>query len=113
MTRTLVPFTRPQAPLNEMALCAWIAQAAPGEALEYHRGLLAVDRDRSVSMLGPRDCARIGRLADRAYAAAEQGLLHLVQRRHGPDDFSYRAIARAAPAKALAALATLLEGEAA
>jgi hypothetical protein len=34
------------------------------------------------------------RLARRAWWAAEQGLVHLVQRRNGPDDFSYLAVAR-------------------
>ena len=36
----------------------------------------------------------ISRLADRAHWAAALGFVHLVQRRHGTDDFSYLANAR-------------------
>ena len=68
----------------------------PGDILEYHRGFLAVD------------------IGDRRLAAAEQkalrrarpprrlgfdaGLVHLVQRRNGPNDFSSLAIGPAAQA---------------
>jgi len=31
--------------LDEIALCAWVAHAEPGEALAYHQGSLAIDRD--------------------------------------------------------------------
>lgn len=37
--------------LDEVGLSAWIAQAAPGEALVYHRGFLAVDATGAVSNL--------------------------------------------------------------
>jgi hypothetical protein len=34
----------------------------------------------------------VTKTADAAFEAAEQGRVHLVQRRHGPFDFSYLAI---------------------
>ena len=37
--------------LDEIGLSAWIAQAAPGEALVYHRGFLAVDATSVISKL--------------------------------------------------------------
>ena len=37
--------------LDEVGLSAWIAQAAPGETLVYHRGFLAVDATSVISKL--------------------------------------------------------------
>ena len=36
---------------DEIAFCAWVAQAEPGETLVYHRGFLAVDATGVVSKL--------------------------------------------------------------
>jgi hypothetical protein len=79
-------------PLTDIALCAWVAQALPGDRIEYHRGFLAIDRDD-----GSRDrveVQRLRRLAHRARWAADVGLVHLVQRRLGLDCFAYVAVAR-------------------
>ena len=38
--------------LDEIGLSAWIAQAAPGETLVYHRGFLAVDATSVISVNG-------------------------------------------------------------
>ena len=99
--------------ISDIDLCAWVAQAAPGDVLEYHRGFLALDRLTGVSELGAREAERVGKLADRAFHAAEQRLVHLVQQRLGPDRFSYRAIARPKPRDASAVLSALLLAEAA
>jgi hypothetical protein len=70
----------------------WLAVAAPGDALEYHRGFLAMDR--SVGRpLGDDDGKELNRVADAAMALAQSGLVHLVQRRHGSCDYTYIAIA--------------------
>ena len=74
-------------PMTEIDFLAWLGQAMPGERLIYHRGLLAFDR-YAPSQHG------LSRLANRAHWAAARGFVHLVQRRHGTDDFSYLAIAR-------------------
>jgi hypothetical protein len=79
-------------PLTDIALCAWVAQALPGDHVEYHRGFLVVDRDDR--NLGQPEISRLRRLADRARWAADVGLVHLVQRRLGPDRFAYVAVAR-------------------
>lgn len=50
----------------------------------------------------------LNRVARRAWWAAEQGLVHLVQRRNGPDDFSYLAIARPRPKELPATLSSVL-----
>ena len=46
----VVPFCA-AAGLDEVGLCAWIAQAEPGETLIYHRGFLAVDAAAVLSKL--------------------------------------------------------------
>lgn len=105
--------TRRRHPLTEIELCAWLGQAAPGDVLEYHRGFLALDV--AAVPLDPDTEARaeLRRVAKRALWAFEQDLVHLVQRRHGPSDFAYLAIARQKPRHAAVSLAELLLKEAA
>ena len=94
--------------LTETAFCAWLGQVHPGDALVYHRGLLALDA--SISSQTPDSDARreLCRVARRAWWAAEQGLIHLLQRRNGPDDFTYLAIARPRTAEVSASLSLVL-----
>ena len=97
MTRP-VSMTRPvriQPPrLTEIELCAWIAQAAPGAVLEYHRGFLALDRTPFGRYGDTPVRAGLTLVGSRAHDLAERGLVHLVQLRHGAEDYSYFAIAR-------------------
>ena len=94
--------------LTETAFCAWLGQAHPGAQLVYHRGLLALDA--SINSQTPKSDARheLARVARRAWWAASQGLVHLVQRRNGPDDFTYLAIARPRPKELSASLSSFL-----
>ena len=94
--------------LTETMFCAWLGQAHPGDALIYHRGLLALDA--SISSQTPKSDARreLARVARRAWWAASQGLIHLLQRRNGPDDFTYLAIARPRPKELPATLSSVL-----
>lgn len=94
---------------TELAFIAWINQAMPGDVLEYHRGFLAFD----VSRLCVPDRVELLKLAHRAMRGVGLGLVHLVQRRNGPNDFSYLAIARPKPKHASASLRSLLLEEAA
>jgi len=103
----------PEPRLSEVELCVWVSQAAPGDTLEYHRGFLAVDRTPYGQFMDTPARAALELLADRAHALAEQELVHLVQRRCGPFDFSYLAIARPKPKHGPAALSTLMFKEAA
>jgi len=94
--------------LTDIDLNAWIAQADTGDALIYHRGFLVVDADKSLSTL-PKDRREALRgVADAAFRAAEQGLVHLVQKRLDTDRFAYIAIARPKPKAAAASLSALL-----
>jgi hypothetical protein len=83
--------------LDEIGFLGWLGQARPGDVLTYHHGFLALDVGPATSRLSPPARDRLGLTARCAWRAAERGLVHLLQRRHGPDAFSYLAIARARP----------------
>lgn len=82
---------------DEISFCAWVEQAAPGTAVTYHNGFLAVDAVSLVSKLTAQQQRSLRLLAAAALRAAEQDFVHLVQGRLGPDRFAYRAIARPRP----------------
>ena len=86
----------PIRPLTAGRFWSWLARSAPGAALEYHRGLLILDRSPA-SELAEDERRVVARLADAALQAAEEGRVHLVQRRNGPFDFSYLAVKRGQP----------------
>lgn len=113
MSTTITKFSTARLRLTEINLCGWIGQAVPGDRIEYHRGFLALDIIPVASRLPERERAELARMARRALWAAEQGLVHLVQKRHRANDYSYLAIARAKPRQAPASLASLLLAEAA
>jgi hypothetical protein len=69
----------------------WLLRAQPGQQLEYHRGMLTRDRSPASGMSDEQRRA-VARIADAALRGAEDGLVHLVQRRNGPFDFSYVAV---------------------
>ncbi len=113
MTTNILTFTRPAAPLTEIEFCGWIGQASPGAALEYHRGFLALDTLAAAMRLPEEQRQELLRVSRRAMWASEQELVHLVQRRLGPDRFSYLAIARPKLRQERASLSQLLTQEAA
>lgn len=63
----------------------------------YHRGFLVVDTDKLLSKHSSEDRQALRRLADAAFRAAQQDLVHLVQTRLAIDRFAYMAIARPKP----------------
>lgn len=81
--------------MNDLQLCMWLGDAAPGDSLEYHRGFLAQDIAVGAKQrLKEPERKTLERLAERARWAAERGFAHLVQRRIAADRFSYIVIAR-------------------
>lgn len=105
------PVFRPNVPmLDEPALCAWFGAAAAGDRIEYWRGYLAIDANATESNLVPDDRRQLGRVAARALRLAEQGKAHLVQRRHGPGDYSYLLVVRPQPRSPRARFATAVFG---
>ena len=100
--------------ITEVAMCKWLGAACPGDILQYHHGVLALDTTPDGSRLSAEDRAELCRVARRAMWAWEKGLAHLVQRRHGPDNYSYLLIARrraGSPAAAHEAAAGPAEAE--
>ena len=82
----------PATPLTEATLCDWIAQALPGERIQYHEGLLLVDRSEANSRYPSKERQRIDAVAKRAWRACELGLVHLVSQRVEPFVFRYLAV---------------------
>ncbi|WP_371039494.1 hypothetical protein, partial [Rhodosalinus sp. FB01] len=72
------------------------------------RGFLVLDIFPMLDRLADREREELARLGSRAFWAAEQGLVHLVQERVGPDRFAYIAAARPKPKHAAASLSALL-----
>lgn len=79
---------------DDAGFCIWLETAKTGQTLEYHRGFLAEDANPQLSQLPEAHRIDLTRLAGRAYRAAEQRLVHLVQRRLMSGSFSYLAIRR-------------------
>ena len=78
----------------DIGLLAWLNQAEPGDALEYHRGFLALDRSIRTAAMSEDDRIALCQTASLAMRLANRGLVDLVQRRIARDCFSYLAIAR-------------------
>ncbi len=95
-------------PLTEIEFAAWVAQAVPGDRLEYHRGFLGIDVTPGISTLPEPDRRQLADLGQAAFGAFARGLVHLVQERCEIDRFSYIAIARPRPKGATASLSELL-----
>ena len=83
--------------LPELGFLAWLNHASPGDAREYFRGFLARDVCSLTSSFQDQERRQLVAVARRAWGAAQQGQVHLVQQRHGPEDTSYLAIARRNP----------------
>lgn len=96
---TLVPSSgdADDPPITEVDLEAWLTTAQPGDRLIYHRGFLAVDASGSTGRLPPPQARELRRVARLAFAAVERGVVHAVQQRNGPNDFTYLLIVRPQP----------------
>ncbi len=89
--------------LTENGLCDRYADASPGEAIVYHIGLLARDRDKVASELSAERRVDLEAVARRVWAMAEAGLGHLVQRRVAEGRCAYLLIVRPRPLSARSA----------
>lgn len=109
-----IPITaNAQRPLTEVTLCAWLGTAAPGDAIVYHRGALARQLCPQLACLPAEKRIALARLANRAWKLAEAGLAHLVQRRHGYEDYEYILVARYRPRRTRPSVLPSLLAEAA
>ena len=108
--RHSLPIERPL--VTEIEFCAGLGQAGTGDSLEYHRGFLVVDLTPFGNPMCSETRLELARTSARAYGLAERGFVHLVQRRVGPDNFSYLAIARPLPQGKALDFSTLMTEEA-
>jgi hypothetical protein len=96
MTSTPGQGAAPNAPIALGSFNRWLLRALPGQQLEYHRGHLIWDRSPA-SDLAEDERRALAKVADAALQAADDSLVHLVQRRNGELDFSYLAVKAARP----------------
>ena len=80
--------------ISEAAFKSWLQKSAVGAVIGYHRGFLAIDTDAATSPLSSEERLRLIATATAAYRAAEDGAVHLLQRRLGSHCFSYIAVRR-------------------
>lgn len=80
--------------MSEIEFCTWLGDAFPDDKLEYHIGFLALDLVPDAGRMPEPERRRLKQLSERAMWSFEVGLVHLVQVRRGPEQFSYIAIAR-------------------
>ena len=79
-----------------------LSTAKAGDTIVYHRGYLALDRGAG-SRFGDNAGEELDHIATALMVMAEAGRVHLVQRRHGPFDYTYLAVmARGARTRRLA-----------
>lgn len=108
MDTTIIGLRTAEPPLTETMFCAWYGSAVPGDRIVYHRGFLAIDVSPLTFKLPDAERRTLLRVAERALQLAEDGLVHLVQRRIGEGQFIYLAIARPRPRSRGGALASVL-----
>jgi hypothetical protein len=78
----------------DISLLAWLNQAEAGDIIEYHRGVLALDRSFPSDPRTEDDCIALDRVAHLAMRLSDRGFVDLVQRRVDGEQFAYLAIAR-------------------
>ena len=80
----------------------FLSTAQAGDTIEYFRGFLCLDRGAG-SRFGDNAGEVLDHIATALMTMAEAGRVHLVQRRHGPYDYTYLAVmARGARTRRLA-----------
>jgi len=72
----------------------WMANAEAGERFSYYTGFLAPSINADGEHLSETERKKSQMVARVARAAAERGLIHLLQRRLGENRFEYFAVAR-------------------
>lgn len=78
-------------PLTLGHLERFLSTANAGDMIEYFRGFLALDRGAG-SRFGDDAGEELDHIATALMVLAEAGRVHLVQRRHGPFDYTYFAV---------------------
>lgn len=74
--------------VDDSGLRSWLETAGSGDAIEYHRGVLVLDR-LAGSRLSQSDRTTLDRVAVALLELARNGEGYVLQRRHGDGDYSY------------------------
>lgn len=82
------------AQLSEQAFSLWLAVAEPSSIIQYHVGFLSLDVAETNIDLSVAAHRKLMAVANLAWCAGEARIVHLVQRRLGPDRFEYLAVMR-------------------
>ena len=82
----------PPVALTETGFCDWIAGALVGQSIQYHQGLLVLDRSESCSGLSTKERQRLHSVARRAWIACELGLVHLFSLKVADGHYRYIAV---------------------
>jgi hypothetical protein len=85
--------------ISEAKVGHWLKEAEPGQKLHYFQGFLASATDSVGQALPESERQVVACIANRLWRAAHRGLVHLVQRRQGPMNWTYIAIARSSSAR--------------
>jgi hypothetical protein len=80
--------------VTEAEFSRWLAAAEAGAVRHYHEGFLVLDCARGSTRLSAVERKELAAVARLAWWASEQRVVHLVQRRLGPNRFAYLAIMR-------------------
>ena len=94
--------------LTEAALCAWVGQASAGDRLVYFQGYLAIDTGPDSTFGTPAERKALRLVANRAWQLAQDGAVHLLQRRDGPGEYAYIVVVRRRPRTGGGALGMVL-----
>lgn len=84
--------------VNVVQFRKFVIHAEPGKRCFYYRGHLFRDRGMKEAYQNGIDRSSVIELADFALYLQRRGLVDLVQKRHGDDDYSYLAIRTSEPA---------------
>ena len=83
--------------INDAKARHWLKQAEPPQQLPYFQGSLACGTDSAGRPLPEAERQALMRIASWLWRAAQRGVVDLVQRRQGPMNWTYIAIARSSP----------------
>lgn len=86
------PLAKHEARFDENGFVDWLISAEVGDIIAYYRGHLVYDRSPTREVHSREARLNLEALANRVMIAAEDGLVHPVQKRLGAGDFLYLAV---------------------
>lgn len=94
MDSILYDYVRPGSDATADDFKTWLRQASVGDSFVYHCGFLALGTNHLGAVLHHAERQRLAAVAHCAWLTAQQGHVHLLQRRLRENCFDYFAVAR-------------------